>query len=121
MDRARQAGDGPQGQGALHAAQAGDHWTFRWPGAFRSIAPPGSGRNSGPTTLTRRSPGGSMGAATGFGLRSRLIVSRSSLPSALASDSGSSAGSGRPAGVGITGSIGSSLLAGSPPTIEKLG
>ena len=58
LDRPRQGSERPQGQGALHAAAAGAYWTFFWAGACRSIAAAGSGRNTGPTTLTLRWPGG---------------------------------------------------------------
>ena len=62
-------------------------------GACRSIAPSGSGRNTGPTTLTLRSSGGGSASATAFG--DALDASTVEPASALAKVSGSAAGSGR--------------------------
>ena len=86
LDRQGQASDGPQGQGAVHAAQAGPYWTAFRAGACRSIAAPGSGRNVGPTTLTLfAGPAAEpdTGDVTGLADR-RLMASRSSPPSILA-------------------------------------
>src|SRR5690606_8097016 len=92
-------------------------------GACRSIAADGSGRNFGPTTLTLRSLAAFSSA---FSAASRLIVSTSRPPSALACVSGSAAGSGRADGMieidGDTACIACGGAAGAddaPPRTEK--
>src|SRR6185503_4296262 len=89
LDGQDPGGDGPQGQGAVHAAKTRPYWTAFRAGACRSIAPAGSGRNAGPTTLTLRWSGGNAETGEVAGISAiRLIVSRSRPPSALASVSG---------------------------------
>src|SRR5262245_35419307 len=47
-----------EGQVTVHAVEDRPHWTCFGPGDRRSIAPSGPGKNTGPTTLTFRLPGG---------------------------------------------------------------